>query len=80
MPESGLERWRWVNDTNKFVSVDVDDDLVGNPNPERCVAFDARPGAKFMVYERYGAEIGGGYARSELPILYGRVADFCQRI
>jgi hypothetical protein len=81
MPESGLDLWRWVNDQNRDVSVYVDDALVGNPNPDFHVGFYARPDAKFIVRERfgmYGGEIGA-YAISEVPILEGRVADFCWR-
>ncbi len=80
MPEYGLDRWRWVNDTGKNVSVYVAGELVSHANAGGRAAFDARPDTRFEIYERYGALPEGGYGKSEVPIQYGRVADFCQRI
>lgn len=76
----GLYRWRWVNDTGRPVTVRVAGEVVANLDDSRPCAFDAEPGDRFEVFERYGAEMGGGYAHAEIPFRYDTVIRSCQRI
>lgn len=78
--QEGLYRWRWVNNTGRPVSVRVAGVIVCHTNDgNRCV-FDAEPRDRFEVFERYGAEIGGGYAMSEIPFILSTVVQECERI